>query len=172
MVPAMPSGAIDVICNYRTCEFTTVSKAGAPQTWPVSALLLDDGRFLAATSIGLPQKAFNVRRNPKVSMLFSEPTGSGVKVPGAVLIQGDAVAEARIETDMMADADLAAAVRTVFERQPAGAFMHSWLGRRLYPYYFVRIRIYVTPLRAYFWASRDFASTPEQLDLNELRRVG
>jgi len=50
--------------------------------------------------------------------------------------------------------------------------MHSWLGRRLYPYYFVRIRIYVTPLRAYFWASRDFASTPEQLDLNELRRVG
>ena len=55
---------------------------------------------MIATSIGLPQKAFNVRRNPKVSMLFSEPTGSGVAEPGAVLIQGDATAEDRIVSDM------------------------------------------------------------------------
>ena len=37
------------------------------------------------TSIGLPQKAFNIRRNPQVSLSFSEPTGSGVAKPGAVL---------------------------------------------------------------------------------------
>jgi Pyridoxamine 5'-phosphate oxidase len=86
----MPGAALDIINDYFTCEFTTLSRDGSPQTWPVSPRLLTDGRLLLSTSIGLPQKAFNVRRNPKVSLLFSEPTGSGIKQPGAVLIQGDA----------------------------------------------------------------------------------
>ena len=50
--------------------------------WPVTPRLLDDGRFLLTTSIGLPQKAFNIRRNPKVAMLFSEPTGSRMTEAG------------------------------------------------------------------------------------------
>jgi hypothetical protein len=69
----------------------------------LAARLLPDGRFLLFTSIGMPQKAFNIRRDPKVSLLFSNPTGSGVANPGAVLIQGDATAEDRIVTDMTAD---------------------------------------------------------------------
>ena len=49
----------------------------------------------------MPQKAFNIRRNPKVSMLFSEPTASGIPHPvGVVLIVGDATAEDQIVTDM------------------------------------------------------------------------
>ena len=94
---------MDVIDNYFTCEFTTLSRDGSPVTWPVTPRLLEDGRFLLTTSIGLPQKAFNIRRNPKVSMLFSEPKGSGVAEPGAVLIQGDATAEDRIVTDVSSD---------------------------------------------------------------------
>lgn len=89
----MPASFLDIIDKYFTCEFTTLSRDGAPVTWPVTPRLLDDGRFLLTTSIGLPQKAFNIRRNPKVSMLFSEPTGSGIAEPGGVLIQGDATAE-------------------------------------------------------------------------------
>lgn len=168
----MPSAAVDIIANYRTCEFTTLFRDGSPQTWPVSALLLKDGRFLLCTSIGLPQKAFNIRRNPKVSLLYSEPTGSGVTEPGAVLIQGDATAEDRIVADMMADNDLATLVRTVFARQPRGVFMSTWLGRRLFPFYFLRLLIYVTPRRGFFWPTRDFLRTPEELDLTELSRVG
>ena len=94
----MGAGFIDVIDGYFTCEFTTLSRTGSPQTWPLAARLLPDGRFLLSTSIGLPQKAFNIRRNPKVSLLFSNPTGSGVAKPGAVLVQGDATAEDRIVT--------------------------------------------------------------------------
>ena len=168
----MLSPAVDVVVNYRTCEFTTLFRDGSPQTWPVSPLLLEDGRFLLCTSIGLPQKAFNIRRNAKVSLLFSEPTGSGVTEPGAVLIQGDAIAEDRVVSDMMADPELAALMETVFARQPAGAFMSSWLGRRLFPFYYVRILIHVTPRRAFFWPTRDFTSPPQELDLKELNRVG
>lgn len=166
------SAALDIIDRYFTCEFTTLSRDGTPATWPVSPRLLADGRFLLTTSIGMPQKAFNIRRNPKVSMLFSEPTGSGVAQPGAVLIQGEATAEDRIVTDVASDPDLEALMETVSRRQPAGAFWSTWLGRRLgWPYY-IRLLIYVTPRHVLYWPDRDFTKEPEKLDPSEVRRVG
>ena len=166
------SAAIDIIDRYFTCEFTTLSRNGSPVSWPVSPRLLADGRFLLTTSIGMPQKAFNIRRNPKVSLLFSEPTGSGVAQPGAVLIQGDATADDRIVADVSSDRDLAALLETIAGRQPAGAFWSTWLGRRLMWPYYIRLLIYVTPRRALFWPTRDFNSAPEELDLTEVHRVG
>ena len=50
----LASAALDIIRDYRTGEFTTLFRDGSPQTWPVSARLLSDGRFLLCTSIGLP----------------------------------------------------------------------------------------------------------------------
>ena len=166
------SAPLDILENYYTCELTTLSRDGSPQTWPVTPRLLVDGRLLFTTSIGLPQKAFNIRRNPKVSMLFSEPTGSGVAEPGAVLIQGDATAEDRIVSDMSSDPDLTALLETICKRQPAGAFWSSWLGRRLMWSYYMRLLIYVTPRRALFWPTRDFTQSPAELDLREVRHVG
>src|SRR5262245_49032823 len=163
--------AMAIIENYRTCEFTTVFRDGTPQTWPVSALLLGDGRFLLCTSIGFPQKAFNIRRNPKVSLLFSDPTGSGVADPGAVLICGDALADDNVIADMTAVPELADLARTVMERQPSSTFMSSFIGRRLIPSYYWRLAIYASPVSAYFWPTRDFAATPERLDMKELRHV-
>lgn len=168
----MGATAVRIIEDYFTCEFTTVSRTGSPQTWPVSPRLLTDGRFLVATSIGLPQKAFNIRRNPKVGMLFSEPTGSGIDEPGAVLIQGDATAEDRIVTDMSSDPDLAALLETLNRRQPSGTLWSTQIGRRLWWSYYMRLLIYVTPRRALYWPTRDFTSSPEELDLAEVRRVG
>jgi hypothetical protein len=168
----MPASYLDVIDRYFTCEFTTLSRDGAPVTWPVTPRLLEDGRFLLTTSIGLPQKAFNIRRNPKVSMLFSEPMGSRVAEPGAVLIQGDATAEDRIVTDVSSDKELVALLETLAIRQPAGALWSSWVGKRLWWSYYMRILIYVTPRRAWFWPTRDFASAPEELALSAVRRVG
>jgi hypothetical protein len=168
----MPGGALDIINDYFTCEFTTFARDGSPVTWPVTPLLLDDGRFFLTTSIGLPQKAFNIRRNPKVSMLFSEPKGSGVTEPGAVLIQGQATADDRIVTDASSDRDFSEIMNTYTTRQPASALWSSWLGKRMWWSYYMRILIYVTPRRAWFWPTRDFASAPEELDLGEVRRVG
>jgi hypothetical protein len=163
--------ALAILENYRTCEFTTVFRDGTPQTWPVSALLMRNGRFLICTSIGFPQKAFNIRRNPKVSLLFSEPTGSGLSRPGAVLVCGSAVAEDRVLSDMTSSPELTALVRTVIERQPSSKFMSSSLGRRLFPAYYWRIAIYVTPEHGFYWRTRDFTAEPESLDLKELRHV-
>lgn len=165
------SSAVEIIEQFRTCELTTTSRDGWPQTWPVCPLLLPDGRFLVSTSIGLPQKAINISRNPRVSMLFSEPTGSGVMNPGAVLIQGDATVADRIVADIAEDRDLRRLFERVTVRQPAGVFMSSWLGRRLFPFYYVRIAIHVMPRRGLYWPTRDFSAEPQGLDLRELSHV-
>ena len=165
------SDAVSIIQSYRTCEFTTVFRDGTPQTWPVSPLLLGDGQILLCTSIGFPQKVFNIRRNPKVSLLFSDPTGSGLSNPGGVLICGDAIAENRVIADITSLPELADLTRTVIERQPSSKFMSSFIGRRLFPSYYWRLVIYVTPVRAFFWPTEDFTMQPQPLDLEELRHV-
>ena len=37
----MPTSFLDIIDNYFTCEFTTLSRDGSPQTWPASPKVVD-----------------------------------------------------------------------------------------------------------------------------------
>jgi hypothetical protein len=76
-----------------------------------------------------------------------------------------------VVTDMMATPDLAALNETVIARQPSGKLMSSWVGRRLFFSYYMRILIFVTPRRALYWPTRDFAQSPAELDTKELRDV-
>ena len=165
----IPPDALAILKNYRTCEFTTLSAKGAPVTWPLCARLLDDGRFLLTTSIAMPQKAFNIRRNPKVSLLFSEPRGSGTDKSGAVLVQGDAVCEDRIVADMTTVPELEGyIVENIFSRQPKGKFMSSWIGKRLFPSYYMRLLIYVKPTRIRWWPTRDFSQAPSRIEVSNV----
>lgn len=112
----LPKEIDAVFREFRTCETSTLAKDGTPITWPTSPLYQPEkGHFLIATSIGLPQKAFNIRRNPRVSLLFSDSTGSGLVDPPAVLVQGDAEAPEEIVTLDKRSESLA---RVMFSRQP------------------------------------------------------
>ena len=74
----LPPEVEEVFREFWTCELTTLAKDGTPVTWPVAFFFRPErGRFLISVTIGLPQKVFNIRRNPKVSLLFSNPTASG-----------------------------------------------------------------------------------------------
>ena len=76
---SLPPDVEAVVREFRTCEFATLAKDGTPIVWPTALLYRPKtGQFLVTTSIGLPQKAFNARRNPRVSLLFSNPTASGL----------------------------------------------------------------------------------------------
>lgn len=165
----LPEPALTIVRRYRTCELTTIAKNGTPITWPVCARLQGDGRFLLSTSIGLPQKAFNIRRDPRVSLLFSEPRGSGVQTPGAVLVQGDATCEDRIVSDLSTLPELEDYfVENIFARQPAGKMWSTWLGRRLLPSYYMRLLIYVTPVRIAYWPSRDFSRPAQEIEVSHV----
>src|SRR5689334_8515157 len=87
----LPPEVEAVFRNFRTCEFTTVNSKGQPLTWPTEPFFLQaEGRLVVTSSIAFPVKAYNARRYPRVALLLSDPTGSGLVDPPAVLVQGDA----------------------------------------------------------------------------------
>ncbi len=157
-----------VIEEFRTCEFTTLAKDGAPITWP-TVPFYDPSRgvLIVTTSIALAQKALNVRRNPKVALLFSDPTASGIQRPPAVLIQGDAVAPDRVETEI--SPDVAAGIERLFRRQPAGTvYSANRLTRYLFDWYYMRLRIEVTPVRIRWWPDGNFAARPIEQEMTDV----
>jgi hypothetical protein len=93
-----------VFREFRTCEFTTIAKDDTPVSWPTVFLYQPaKTNFLITTSIGLPQKAYNIRHNRCVSLFFSNPTVSGLNAPAAMLVQGDAQAPDEVATAAPAD---------------------------------------------------------------------
>jgi len=142
---------------------STLARDGSPITWPTLPFWRpDEGRFLITTSIGLPHKAFNIRRNPRVSLLFSNPTASGLTEPPAVLVQGDAEAPDEVVTSVEGFED---EVRRVFRRQPASGFYSSNpITRYLFDWYYMRLTIYVSPRRILWWPGGDFERSPLEVD--------
>jgi hypothetical protein len=83
----LPVEVEDVFREYLTCEFSTLARDGTPISWPLITLWQpQEGRFLLTTSIALSRKALNVRRDGRVSLLFSDPTASGLQNPPAALV--------------------------------------------------------------------------------------
>src|ERR687890_324661 len=81
-----------LVDDYFTCEFATMSRSGTPVTWPAVPMVdAVTGTITLTTSIGAPRKALNVRRDPRVALLFSDPTGSGRTDLPQVLVRGTAV---------------------------------------------------------------------------------
>ena len=163
----VPPGVEAVFHQVRTCEFTTLAKDGTPITWPTVALYEPaKGRFVITTSIGLPQKAYNVRRTPRVAMLYSNPTGSGLDAPPAVLVQGEAVCPDRIVTQ---GDELDTLGRLIMVRQPVSArYSANRLTRWLSDWYMMRLLIYVTPHRIRWWPHGDFSRPAVELQVNHV----
>src|SRR5438552_18953299 len=89
---SIPEEVEAVFREFRTCEFSTIARDGTPITWPMLPFWRRETRqFMTTTSIGLPDKAFNIRRDPRGSLLFSEPTRSGLAHLRPVLVAGQSV---------------------------------------------------------------------------------
>jgi hypothetical protein len=164
-ISEIPSELEEVFREFRTCELSTLSKDGTPITWPITPFYRpDEGRFLIFSPIGAPQKVFNIRRNPRVSLLFSDPTASGLIEPPAILIQGDAEAPDEIIT---LGPELEDVARVLFLRQPVGeTYSSNPLLRYLFDWYYMRLRIYVAPRQILWWDQGDFTRTPHKMEVS------
>jgi hypothetical protein len=167
LVAGLPPEVEDVFEEFRTCEMSTLARDGTPITWPTLPFWhSDEKRFTITASIGLAQKALNVRRNPRVSLLFSNPTASGLEDPPAVLVQGDAEAPDEIETSV---AGFAEELRKVYRWQPASrAYGSNPLTRRFMDWYFMRLVIHVTPRRIRWWPGGDYWREPFELRMDHV----
>lgn len=141
---SLPPEVTAVFEAFRCCEFTTLNKQGMPVTWPVSAVYFPErGQFLITTSISFPQKVWNIRRNPNVSLLFSDPTGSGLTNPPTVLVQGSAMVSDEI---VVLNEEMKRFWRELYQRQPSSrSYSSSALSRTLMSWYYIRWCISITP---------------------------
>jgi hypothetical protein len=111
------------------------------------------GSLAVTTALGMPRKADDVRRDPRVALLFSDATGSGIDRPSMVLVQGTATVD---------DGDLEANRRRYREdtaAKPTGP-RAAPSGDR-FDWYFTRIYIHVEPERVCVWRDGDCAAPPE-----------
>jgi hypothetical protein len=161
----------DVEAVFRrcfTCEITTINKQGQPLTWPNLPYYDEpNGRIVVTASIAFPVKTYNARRNPKVALLYSDPTGSGLTDPPAVLVQGDAVVDELIkdEYEQLAVDIFVESVR----RQPsARQYVGNPLARKLFLFYFQRIGVFVQPRRILVWPHRDFSRPPTEVEVRHV----
>jgi Pyridoxamine 5'-phosphate oxidase len=163
MTASLPPEVQRVFERFVTTEYTTVDAHGQPITWPVTPYYKPGAETIDLnTGIGYPKKADDAERNPKVSLLFSDPTGSGIDAPPAVLVQGPAEVDYR---DL--DANRERYFRESGEKLPATKNQHPpKFLRGMFDWYYARIYIKVRPERVYVWDGCDFSAEPTLYDAN------
>lgn len=152
-----------VLREFYVCEATTVNRQGQPITWPCAAYYDETtGQIILTVSIAFPVKAFNARRHPQVSLLYSDPTGSHLHQAPAVLVQGDATVAEVAQFADYTNPQMLGWFRVMARRQPdSRRFIANRLIRKLFAWYvFQRLIIRVNPRRILVWTQGDFSIPP------------
>jgi hypothetical protein len=165
---SLPQEVREIFSRFITTEFTTIDPRQQPITWPVTPYYSPGGPTIdVTTGLGYPKKADDASANPRVALLFSDPTGSGVSSRMQVLVQGIATVE---ESDL--DANRERYLRESVIKLPATKRMHppKFLRGPL-NWYYARIYICVRPERVFVWPTGDPMTPPEVHDshLEEVR---
>src|SRR5437764_6121148 len=133
MTASLPAEVQSVFERFIPTEYTTIDRAGAPITWPVTPYYRPGaGAIDVTTGIGYPKKANDAAANPQVALLFSDPTGCGLEEPPMVLVQGTAKVD---DSDL--DANARRYQRESVEKLPATkSMMPPKLLEPLFRWYF------------------------------------
>jgi hypothetical protein len=168
MTATLPQEARDAFRRFITCEYTTVDARQQPITWPVTPYYTDGAPTVdVTTGLGYPKKADDARRNPHVSLLFSDPTGSGIESGITVLVQGTAAVD---EADLEANRERY--FRESWDKLPGIRGLHPPKPiRGLFNWYYTRIYVHVRPERVFIWPDGDHSREPQLMDsrLEEVR---
>jgi hypothetical protein len=161
MTATLPAEVQQVFDRFITTEFTTVDGSGQPITWPLTPYYRPGGTCIdVTTGLGYPKKARDARANPKVALLFSDPTGSGLERAPQVLVQGTADVD-----DRDLDANRERYRRELAEKLPAAqSDMPPKLFDRFLGWYLTRIYIHTRPERVYVWSDGDPSREPQLFD--------
>jgi hypothetical protein len=93
---SLPQEVREAFGSFVTCEYTTIDSRQQPIGWPVTPYYADGGPCIdVTTGLGYPKKALDAKRNHRVALLFSDPTGSGTESGIKVLVQGTAEVDDR-----------------------------------------------------------------------------
>ena len=150
-----PTELLELFERAVTCEYASLTRAGAPVTIPTTPYVGALGTLDVSTGLTYPAKAERARRNPKVAMLFADPIGSGMSDAPVVLVQGHAAVR---DADLQANTDRYA--RASMKKLPAAAEGQPKALLRRLAFYYARIWVEVTPLQIQWWPDRSLAGAP------------
>lgn len=168
MTSSLPQEVRECFERFITTEYTTVDPRQQPITWPVTPYYDPGGTTVdITTGLGYPKKADDAKRNRRVALLFSDPTGAGIGDPRQVLVQGIADVD-----DRDLDANKERYWRESWEKLPGTRDAHPpKFMRGLFGWYYTRIYVKVRPERVFVWDHGDPTSEPMVHDshLEEVR---
>jgi len=168
MTSTLPEDVRATFDRFITCELTTVASNKQPITWPVTPYYDQGGPTIdVTTGLGYPKKADDARAHPSVSLLFSDPTGSGVESGISVLVQGTATID---DADLKANAERY--MRESGVKLPATKKMNPPKPMRpMFNWYYARLYIKVRPERVFVWPEGNLTEEPAIHDahLEEVR---
>jgi hypothetical protein len=165
---SLPHEVQQVFDRFITTEYTTVDGRGRPICWPVTPYYSPgDPCIDVTTALGYPKKALDARANPKVALLFSDPTGCGMEGAPQVLVQGIADVDYR---DLEANRERYTR-ESVAKLPGAKELLPPKPLQRAFSFYFTRLYVHVRPERVYVWPEGDATREPELYDahLEEVR---
>jgi len=161
MTASLPTEVQSVFDRFITTELTTIDAHLQPITWPVTPYYHPgDACIDVTTGLGYPKKAEDARANPKVALLFSDPTGSGLADAPMVLVQATAEVD-----DHDLDANRLRYARESKVKLPGTEKLQPPESlRRFMGWYYTRIYLHVRPERVYVWTGADPDSEPRLFD--------
>ena len=164
-VLSLPPDVEAVLQQFFTGEVTTVNKQGQPLTWPnLPYYDKENGRIVVTSSVAFPTKALIAKRNPKMAVLYSDPTGSGLNDPPAVLVQGDATVSDMLGPEW--ESLSIAILKESFRRQPESrVYLRNPVIRKLFEFYYQRLVVVVQPRGILAWPHRDFSQPPTEIEV-------
>ena len=161
MTASLPPEVQAVFERFITTELTTIDGTGQPITWPLTPYYSAGAPCIdVTTGLGYPKKANDARATPLVSLLFSDPTGSGLSDAPMVLVQGTAAVDDR---DLEANRERygresAIKLPATVKMQPPDPV------KRFFGWYYTRIYIHVRPERIFVWPRGDIGEEPRLFD--------
>jgi Pyridoxamine 5'-phosphate oxidase len=158
---SLPQDVRDVVERFITCEYATVDATKQPIVWPVTPYYRSGAPTIdVTTGLGYPKKAEDARRNPRVALLFSDPTGSGIEAGIRILVQGTAEVDDRNLVE-----NRERYWRESWEKLPGMRSMHPpRLMRGMFNWYYTRLYVKVRPERVFVWPDGDHGREPSVLD--------
>lgn len=155
----VPPEVDEVLKKALVAELTVVGPQSVAITHPLIPLW-DGSRVFMTSSVLFSKKVEHIKRNPKVSVAVTDPTGTG-GLTTRCTIQGDARV---IEDDPHESWE---AVLPLWRaKEPA---IDSFLGMRFaLPLFFERSLIEITPRVVHWWPDGDVANEPERLRVPEV----
>jgi len=161
MTASLPPEVQRVFDSFVTSELTTIDREGHPVSWPVTPFYRPgDPCIDVTTGVGYPRKAEHALANPKVALLFSDPSGSGMPDAPQVLVQGTAEVD-----DQDLEHNRERYRRESAEKLPASARLTPPKAlRRLFDWHDTHIYVHVRPERVYVWPRGDPTQEPRLFD--------